>query len=176
MKLIEKYAYRKLHKMAAAMERRVKLPDPGSVRKVGVLWQPDELEAFRFLHDHFAGSGVIFRNLCVYTIKPVEDAGYNTITPKDLNWLGFPRTGLADEFIETGFDLLLNVALEQNLVLDYLTALSKAQFKIGWSSEENNFFDLNINISGKEDSIYLARQQIFYLRQLNKKRNYESSI
>jgi hypothetical protein len=169
MKLIEKYAYRKLHKMAAARERRVMLPDPGSVRKVGVLWQPGHTEAFRYLHDHFAGSGVIFRNLCVYSKKSMEDVGANTITPKDLNWLGFPGSGTADDFIETGFDLLLNIALEQNLVLDYLTALSRAHFKIGWSPDENNFFDLNINIRGKEDSIYLARQQIFYLRQLNEK-------
>ena len=169
MMLIEKYAYRKLRKMAAAKERRVKLPDPEYVRKVGVLWQPGQSEALQYLHDHFAGLGVIFRNLCVYTKTPLEDAGANIITPKDLNWLGFPGPGFAYDFIETGFDLLLNIALEQNLVLDYLTALSKAHFKIGWSPDENNFFDLNINISGKEDSLYLARQQIYYFRQLNEK-------
>ncbi len=170
MKLIEKYANRKLRQKANAMERRVKLPDPESVRKVGVLWQPVDSDAFRYLRDHFSGSQVIFRNLCVQTNNPLEDAGANIITPKDLNWLGFPKPGRADEFLETGFDLLLNVALEQNLVLDYLTALSKAHFKIGWSPDQYNFFDLNINISGKADSLFLAKQQIFYLRQLNEKK------
>jgi len=65
--------------------------------------------------------------------------------------------------------LLLNIALNQNRVLDYLTALSKARFKIGWSPDQSNFFDLNINIGGKQDALFLARQQIFYLSQLNKK-------
>ncbi len=169
MKLIEKYAYRKLRKMAAAVERRVKLPDPDHIRKVGVLWQPVEKEAFQYLHNHFAGSAVIFRNLCVHTITPEGEAGANAIIPHDLDWLGFPKRGMAEDFIETDFDLLLNIALEQNLVLDYLTALSKAHFKIGWYPDELSFFDLNINISGNKNSLYLAQQQIFYLRQLNEK-------
>lgn len=171
MKLIEKYAYHKLHKMAANTERRVKLPDPDSVRKVGVLWQPGQSAALQYLHDHFSRSGVIFRNLCVYTQKTEEDTGSNSITPGDLNWLGFPGTSFSGDFIETEFDLLLNIALEQNLVLDYLTSLSKAHFKIGWSPDDKNFFDLNINIKGKEDALFLAKQQIFYLRQLNKKKH-----
>jgi hypothetical protein len=171
MKLIEKYAFHKLHKMAAAVNRRVKLPDPGSVRKVGVLWQPGQSAAFQYLHDHFSKSGVIFRNLCVYTRKTEDETGYNSITPGDLNWLGFPRSRSSGDFVETEFDLLLNIALEQNLVLNYLTSLSRAHFKIGWSPDEKNFFDLNINIKGKEDALFLAKQQIFYLRQLNEKKH-----
>jgi hypothetical protein len=97
------------------------------------------------------------------------DVGINAITPQTTNWLGFPKKGIAEDFLNTEFDLLLNIALDNNLVLDYLTALSKARFKVGWSPEENNFYDLNINIKGKQDALFLARQQIFYLGQLNKK-------
>lgn len=169
MKLIEKYASRILRKKAALVKRPVKLPNPESIRKVGVLWQPEQKEAFQFLDDHFSASPVILRNLCVFDKKTEEETGINTITPKDLNWLGFPKPGPADEFMATEFDLLLNIALNQNRVLDYLTSLSKARFKIGWSPEQNNFFDLNINIGEKQDALFLARQQIFYLSQLNKK-------
>lgn len=169
MKLIEKYAYRKLRRMASKVSRSVKLPDPDCVRKVAVLWQPEGKDAFQYLQNYFSGSGVIFRNLCIYQTKPSEDTGANAITPKDLDWFGFPRPGLTDDFTGTDFDLLLNISTKQNLVLDYLTALSRARFKIGWSSDKNNFFDLNINISGNKNSLYLAEQQIFYLRQLNKK-------
>jgi hypothetical protein len=169
MKLIEKYASRILRKKAALVKRQVKLPNPEYIRKVGVLWQPEQKEAFQFLADHFSASPVILRNLCVFDEKTEEETGINTITPGELNWLGFPKPGPADEFIATEFDLLLNIALNQNRVLDYLTALSKARFKIGWSPDQSNFFDLNINIGGKQDALFLARQQIFYLSQLNKK-------
>jgi hypothetical protein len=167
IKLIEKYAYRKLHQKVSAIDRRVKLPHPESIRKVAVLWQPEQKEAYRFLRDHFSHALVIFRNICVYSHNPAVEAGNNTITPKDTNWLGFPKKGFAEDFLNTEFDLLLNIALEQNLLLDYLTALSRARFKVGWSPNEHNFYDLNINIKGKHDALYLASQQIFYIRQLN---------
>lgn len=169
MKLIEKYASRKLRKKAALVKRQAKLPNPESIRKVGVLWQPEQKEGFQFLADHFSASPVILRNLCVLDEKTEGKTGINTITPGELNWLGFPKTGPADEFMATEFDLLLNIALNQNRVLDYLTALSKARFKIGWSPDQSNFFDLNINIGEKQNALFLARQQIFYLSQLNKK-------
>jgi hypothetical protein len=161
IKLIEKYAYRKLHQKVSAIDRRVKLPHPESIRKVAVLWQPEQKEAYRFLRDHFSHALVIFRNICVYSHNPAVEAGNNTIT------LGFPKKGFAEDFLNTEFDLLLNIALEQNLLLDYLTALSRARFKVGWSPNEHNFYDLNINIKGKHDALYLASQQIFYIRQLN---------
>ncbi|MGC9352598.1 MAG: DUF6913 domain-containing protein [Mariniphaga sp.] len=168
IKLIEKYAYRKLQQKAAAVNRRVKLPHPDSINKVAVLWQPEQKEAYQFLRNHFSHGLIIFRNICVYSHDPVVDVGINTITPQTTNWLGFPKKGIAEDFLNTEFDLLLNIALDHNLILDYLTALSKARFKVGWSPEENNFYDLNINIKGKQDALFLARQQIFYLGQLNK--------
>lgn len=169
MKLIEKIAYRKLQREAATVKRRVVLPHPGTIRKVCVLWQPSQEHAYQYLHDYFQRSKVIFRNLCIYNQQPVMATGMNVITPKDLNWMGFPKPGLTEEFIKTEYDLLLNVALEQNLVLLYLTAMSRSHFKIGWSTSGLNYFDLNIQINGRKDAEYLARQQIYYLEQLNKK-------
>ena len=87
--------------------------------------------------------------------------------------MGLPDAVNVDNFIETEFDLLLNVALQQNLILDYITAFSRASFKIGWSPVKENYFDLNINIGGKQDALYLARKQIFYLGQLNKTKKNE---
>ncbi len=168
MKMFNAYAYKKLHREAATVVRRVKLPHPESLAKVCVLWQPGGEQAFQYLHEYFTHSLVIFRNICVYDKKAVIETSTSIITPKELNWLGLPKPGIADEYLKTEFDLLLNIALKQNLVLDYLTALSRAHFKIGWSPEARNFFDLNINIEGKPDSLYLAQQQIFYLGQLNK--------
>lgn len=168
MKLLEKYGHRKLHQKAALVKRQVKLPKPDSIRKVAVLWEPSERLAFKFLHDHFSHVQVIFRNLCIYPKDDVAETGANILTHKDLNWYGLPKPGPVDDFINTEFDILLNIALNQSLQFDYVTALSRARFKIGSSKEETNFFDLNINIIGKQDALYLARQQIFYLGQLNK--------
>lgn len=168
MKMIEKYAYRQLLKKAAAVERRIVLPNPELVRKVCVLWQPSQEKAYKYLHDFFQPSQVIVRNICVYPQEAVAATASNVITPKDLNWLGFPRSRSTAEFMKTEYDLLLNLAAEQTLVLYYLTALSHSHFKIGRASSGLNFFDLSIRIDSSKDALYLARQQIHYLEQLNK--------
>lgn len=168
MKLIEKIAYYKLNKKIKAAKRQVELPHPEKIRKVGVVWQPGDKPAFQYLHDYFTRGKVIFRNICVYEDHAGAPEDTSIITSKDLNWLGLPKPGPVDDFIKTEFDILFNIAMEQNPVLDYVTALSQAKFKTGWSPEKRNFFDLNINIGNKQDALYLAEQQIFYLRQLNK--------
>ncbi|MFW5831863.1 MAG: DUF6913 domain-containing protein [Prolixibacteraceae bacterium] len=168
MKLIEKYATYRFHKKLADTDRKPKVPASGELKKVGVLWRPEEKDAYSYLRNHFSHSKVIFRNLCIYGKVSPPQANSNAVTKKDLNWMGLPVSVSVENFIETEFDLLLNVSLQQNLILDYITAMSRAKFKIGWSPVNENYFDLNINIGRKQDAMYLARQQIFYLDQLNK--------
>ncbi|MCD6354640.1 MAG: hypothetical protein J7L95_03735 [Prolixibacteraceae bacterium] len=169
MGIKEKYAYRKLQKMTAAISRVPKIPDLENIRKVGVVWQPTQKDAFRYLKHYFNRKQVIFRGFCVFEESVEPQLAANSITTKELNWWGFPKPGKTNDFTSFDFDLLINVALKQNFILDYLTALSVAKFKVGWSPSENNFFDLNINIGQNQDALYLAKQQIFYLGQLNKK-------
>ncbi len=151
------------------VKREVKIPQPGAIKKIGILWQPSEAEAYSYLQNHFMQQQVILRNMCVDIKNDKKVKTINVITSKDLNWMGLPKEGSCETFINAEFDLFLNIALDQNLPLNYITALSRAKFKIGWSPEDHNFFDLNIKIGSKQDALYLAKQQIFYLSQLNKK-------
>ncbi len=168
MRIIETYTRRLLSRKMATLKRQIILPNPDSIRKVGVLWLPAQRESFQYLYNHFSSKQIVVRNLCVYLNQSAQSPGANTIVPKEISWLGIPKKGIADDFLNMEFDLLFNIALEQNLILDYLTGLSLAHFKIGWSPEKDNFFDLNINIRENEDAMFLVRQQIFYLSQLNK--------
>ena len=152
-----------------SVRREVVLPRSETVKRIGVVWQPKQKEAFRYVHDYFTQERVIFRNLCVSEKTVDPHSGSNNVTKKDLNWMGMPKPGVIDNFLETEFDVLFNLALKQNIVLDYITGLSKAKFKIGWSDSERNYFDLNIKIGRNKDALYLAKQQIFYLGELNKK-------
>ena len=165
----EKYAYYKLKHRLASVQREVKVPRLETAKKIGVLWLPDQLDAFNYLHQYFSQSKVIFRNLCIYSSGvPSVAASANAVTNRDLDWFGLPKSAIIDGFINTDFDLLLNLAMEQNLVLDYISALSLAKFKVGCSNKKDNFFDLNINIGGNRNALYLAKQQIFYIGELNK--------
>jgi hypothetical protein len=169
MGLKEKLARKKISKIEASFKRTPEIPLLDNVKKVGVIWQPEQKEAFFYLQDFFGKKQAIFRSICVFNDNTQPTSDSSTLIPKDLNWLGFPKPGKIDVFTEMQFDLLLNIALQENVTLDYLTLVTQAKFKTGWSSKENNYFDLNIKIGQNQDALYLAKQQIFYLGQLNKK-------
>jgi len=165
----EKIARRKLAKIISNIERIPVFPNINTVKTIGVIWQPTQKEAFQYLKSYFNREQVIFRGFCVFEeiTNPHQDS--NTLTVKDLDFWGLPKKEKVEEFTNIRFEVLFNIAFENNLVLDYITALSQARFKVGSSPDNRNYFDLNINIDENRDSMYLAKQQIFYLAQLNKK-------
>ena len=169
MNIKEKYRNWKFRKQLATIKRTPFVRNIDEIKKVGVIWQPSEKAAVNYLRDYFNKSHIIFRTYCVFDELANPVAANNTLTIADLDWWGFPKPEKTRDFMQTHFDVLLNIALEQNFVLDYLTAFTLADFKIGWSPNTQNHFDLNINIGENQDAMFLAKQQIFYLAQLNKR-------
>jgi len=167
MNLLKTYRLNVLRRRASAIKRTVRMCNPESIQKVGILWMEGDSKAYNYLHDQFRSYKVIVRNLCFTKNKEADNN--SMITLKDLNWLGFPRGGNIDTFIQTDFDILLNTTVQSNFAMDAITALSAASFKIGWDHEKLGFFDLSIDVSSNPDALYLAEQEIFYLKQLNKK-------
>ncbi len=169
MNFKEIYRLRKLTKALEVQKHTPRIPHIHNIRKVGVIWQPSQKDAMNYLRDHFNKNHIIFRTYCVFDelSNPLE--ANNALTVNDLNWWGIPKPDKTRDFMTMHFDLLLNTALKQNFVLDYITALTPSDFKIGSSPDENNYFDLNINIGENQDTMFLVKQQIFYLAQLNKK-------
>ncbi|MCG6186370.1 DUF6913 domain-containing protein [Maribellus maritimus] len=169
MGIREKYANRKLLKTELIINHSPQVPDLDSVKKVGIIWEPEGKNAYQYIKDFFSERGVVVRGFCVYN----EDVNFatdtNSLTPKELDWLKLPKQGRIDTFTQLKFDILLNIALSQNITLDFITLSTQAKFKVGWSQKEKNYLDLNINIGQNQDALFLAKQQIFYLGQLNQK-------
>ena len=164
----EKFAYRKLRKLIASQKRNPLIPKMHPHTKVGVIWQPSEKPAVQYLREYYNKQGAIFRDYCIFDkdSNPAPEA--NSLTIDDLSWWGIPKPEKVSDFIEMNFDLLLCLALEPNYAVEYVTALTQSNFKVGSSPDDENYFDLNIKINENQDAMYLAKQQIFYLAQLNK--------
>jgi hypothetical protein len=165
----EIFARKRFERLLSANERNPVFPDIEMVKNIGVIWQPTQKDAFQYLKSYFNREQVIFRGFCVFEsiTNPYQDT--YTLTVKDLDFWGLPKKEKVEEFTKIRFDILFNLAIDNNLAIDYITALSHAKFKVGGSPESNNHFDLNINIDENKDAMYLVKQQIFYLSQLNKK-------
>ena len=169
MELLKRYRIKLLQRRAAGIIRPVRLCNPDTIQKAGILWNEEDQKAFSYLQGHLTSQGIIIRNLCFSGNK--QNADSNTLTPRDLNWLGFPKGGHVENFCRTDFDLLVNLSVVHNFALDVITALSVAAFKIGWDREKLGFFDLSVDVSAQPDALYLAEQQIYYLKLLNKNNN-----
>lgn len=166
MNLVEKYCRTLLLKRAAEVKRTIRICSPDLVKKVGILWQESDVKAFNYLQEYFRSKSAIVRNICYSAAK--ESSESNVLAKKDISWLGFPHKGTIETFIRTDFELLINVSTVTCFPLDVVTALSEASFKMGWDLNNYGFYDLTINVSKNPDSLYLAEQQLYYLKSLKK--------
>ena len=90
------------------------------------------------------------------------------ITAKDVNLLYQPQKPFVKEFINTDFDLLIDLSLNNYLPLLYCSALSNAGLKVGRFQEDHElFYDLMIQAGQDETLDSFAAQVIHYLSRIN---------
>ncbi len=92
---------------------------------------------------------------------------YSFISKRDLNWYLKPTGEVVDLFYSLNPDILFDFTKEITLELQFLVQLSKAQFKIGCYTEEENDYDLMINLTHQDDAAYLSEQFKHYVSMLN---------
>ena len=63
---------------------------------------------------------------------------------------------------------MIDLTSQSSFPAIYMTALSEAAFKIGYSGKSINYFDLNIEFNEPPEAIQLAEQIIYYLTRINK--------
>lgn len=90
------------------------------------------------------------------------------LTAKDVNWRLQPQKPFVKEFIETEYDILIDLSLGDYLPLLYCAALSKAGLKVGRFQEDHElFYDLMIHAGPEETIDSFATKVIHYLSRIN---------
>jgi hypothetical protein len=75
---------------------------------------------------------------------------------------------VAEDFIHQKFDILIDLTEQKYFPMIYVTALSEAAFKIGYSGTSENYFDLNIEFKEHPEPEQLSKQILYYLKRINK--------
>ena len=90
-------------------------------------------------------------------------------TQKELNWFNRPEGKFINDFVKDKFEVLIDLSENNILPLQYVVAMSKAQFKIGRFADENlPFYDMMVDVKGKSLS-YFIEQVTTYLTLINQK-------
>jgi hypothetical protein len=94
---------------------------------------------------------------------------YDFFSTKELNLLGKPSSPVIQNFINEEYDLLIDLNIRDYFPLKYISALSKAAFKVGKFDESDTaFFDMMIDADNTKTVKYFLRQVDTYITMLNK--------
>ncbi len=94
---------------------------------------------------------------------------YDFFSTKELNWMGKPSSVIIRNFIDEEYDLLIDLNVEDHFPLRYISALSKAVFKVGKYGEKDvEIYDMMIDADNTKTVKYFLRQVDTYITMLNK--------
>ena len=141
------------------------------IESVGVILNFDEFNNYDVLHKLFKEIRILENKVKFMAFITDEKLAPNTwdayFNPKSFGWSGKIIGIELQAFINTEFDALISYYKEDSLELNTVTALSKANFKIGISGKDERLNDFIINV--KPDQIDIFKQEIIkYLKVLNK--------
>lgn len=92
---------------------------------------------------------------------------FDVYSYKDINWSGDIENPKAILFLNTQFDLLINYHDFEKSPLVYLSYLSKANFKVGFTSQDKKLNQLMINTNPNNFQLFI--DELFkYLKILSK--------
>jgi hypothetical protein len=95
--------------------------------------------------------------------------GLDFFTRKDLNFQMIPVDPIVNNFINEKFDILINLNSGKCFPLRYISAMSKARFRVGrYGGNSSDFFDMMIKIKG-EPTIKTVIEEIEHFLRLIKK-------
>tara|TARA_Y100000991_G_scaffold33643_1_gene21907 strand:- start:6662 stop:7183 length:522 start_codon:yes stop_codon:yes gene_type:complete len=154
-----------------ALENRSSNINKHKIQNVGIILNIGEYKNYDKLRDIFKSFGVNENKIKFISFISENDTKLNHwdsyFQTKDFGWNGVIKNLDLKEFIDTEFDALISYYKRDNLELNYATACSKANFKIGLSNCNQNLHDFIIDINPNFIDIF-GKELKKYLTGLNK--------
>jgi hypothetical protein len=101
--------------------------------------------------------------------KEVPNSRELLFSKKEIGWKAKIKSPELKDFLNKEFDALLGFYNEENVALNLVTTVSKANFKIGISGHDERIFDFIIETESSDFAIF-KNELIKYLNILNKLR------
>ena len=176
-KIVRYFANKRLFKYYHTRKRNTRIKTLKNSKSIGIIWNPaDEgsIETYELLRKTLQMKGIkptgiayIDSNREMETLTTITHSGF--LHKRNVLWFGRPQSSAGTEFIQEHFDILIDLSILKTVALQYILVYSLATFKVGWQGTEQNYYDLNIDVSEKPQCKYLMEQIVFYLESINEK-------
>ena len=141
------------------------------VKTIAVLLNANEYDYFESFRQYFKELNLTSPKHKVVTF--VNDDKYESsqwetyFSPKDFGWKGKLNNTDLQSFVDEDYDVLISFYKQESLELNLITALSKANFKVGLARNDERLYDLIIDLNPKEIETF-KKEFKKYLNILNK--------
>ena len=141
------------------------------IESVGIILNLNEYDDFETLRIFFEGLKLNPNKIKIVgfteDIKLVELSRELLYSGKQVGWKGKIKNNELISFINTNFDALISYYKQDNLELNLVTALSKANFKVGLSNYDERLHDLILDIDPNKFDVF-RNEIVKYLTILKK--------
>jgi hypothetical protein len=174
-----------LAKKVARTRRGVSYSNFSNVRRIGIVWdasKPAEFNNLSRFHQKMHELKIEVMILGFYPGKNLPDQYtairyFSCIKKDEINNFFQPDSSETTSFINTPFDILIDINFDNHFPLQYVTSLSKARFKVGLYDPESKSpaSDMMIELKKPVDIESYLNQIIRYLEMI-KDRNLKTVV
>lgn len=151
--LKRKLYLRRLNQLEHNLQRSRKVHNLHTAKYVGIVAQTASEQVFSDImafKNSLGERGIRTAGCILYPNKQIPNSflmrkDVEIVGNDALNWLCIPSKGAGQTFVNESFDLLIDLSVDEVLPVRWLSALSRAQCKVGLLPYANNPFDLIVN-------------------------------
>ena len=177
-----------LKKGISSLERNKRLVNINSAGSIGILFELTEESVYYSVQKYiqkFQEKKIKVKALGYASNKNVTNQflpvlSFDFFDHKQMNWFYIPKATCIQDFVDTDFDICINIASESIFPLKYIAGISKAKLKVGAYGENmpaekysllSSIYDIMLLSAENHDQIDFLNQIHEYLTILNPKEN-----
>jgi hypothetical protein len=183
-----KAGYYLLNKGIDSLKREKKLVNIFSAGSVGILFELTDESVYYSIQKYFQklqekkikvkALGFASNKLVTNHFLPV--LSFDFFDNRQINWLYIPKAPCVQDFVDSDFDICINIASENVFPLKYIAGVSKARLKVGAYGKEmpgkkyndlTAIYDIMLLAEENHDQIAFLENIHEYLTILNPKEN-----
>ncbi|MEL7587699.1 MAG: hypothetical protein AAGU19_13370 [Prolixibacteraceae bacterium] len=148
-----------------SVKRTKKFVNLDSARTAGIIWTWHDYPAYENLVRVLNENQITCTDLC-FTDDSAMRKAVNRVSKKDFSYWARPKSAKLLEFLNTEFDLFIDISLSTSVYAQVIRGLSRASLKAGWSGATPDFFDVRIDVSKRPEPGFLVEQLTHYLSEI----------
>jgi len=170
------YAKRQIKTEAKNVSRQKTPVNIDAAKTIGIAFQFTDKDDFELLKKYVIYLRELKKKVKAigfYNTKEEPNVSYSKVDydffgKKSHNWYGKPTDHIVTNFIEEEFDIFIDLNVNDEPVLTYVAAMSRAKFKLGRFEENDYIHDLLFESPKEKGLKFFLRQVDTYLAMINK--------